>query len=152
MVCGTTCVISIVFIIANLYVSLNIKDSKKYNFYKMLNNVEIEKYEKIINERRKIYLEGYVFGLILSFIIIVLNKKYNFLGKNSVICLIGAITLTFNYFYYILSPKTDYMVLHLDKKEQRIQLHKMNRYMQIKYHIGLVIGIFSAMIFTKSLL
>ena len=61
--------------------------------------------------------------------------------------MVGAITFTTNYLYYILSPKTTYMVQHLDNKDQIDEWLKIYRTMQVKYHVGLVLGILAIMIF-----
>ena len=51
----------------------------------------------------------------------------------------------------MLSPKSDYMILHLGKEEQQKQLMELNRKMQVKYHVGLLLGIVAAMVMTKGL-
>ena len=153
MICGSTCGIALMFLIANIYVTLS-SDSKlkiKENYYKTLSRNEILRYENIVNERRNIYFQGYGLGLIMSFILLALNyNNKNGLSNNSMMCVVGAVTLTVNYFYYMLAPKSDYMVLHLNKREQREEWQKINRYMQVKYHVGLVLGIVAAMLFAKS--
>ena len=50
----------------------------------------------------------------------------------------------------MLKPKTDYMVLHLDKEDQRQAWLNIYRGMQVKYHIGLVLGILAAMFMARS--
>jgi hypothetical protein len=77
-----------------------------------------------------------------------MTKKIN---NMSTLCIVGAITLVTNYLYYMLSPKSDYMVLHLNKEEQRKELIELNRKMQVKYHVGLALGIVAAMVMTKGL-
>jgi|DEB0MinimDraft_6_1074348.scaffolds.fasta_scaffold01637_3 uncharacterized membrane protein YkgB len=153
MICGSTCGIALMFLIANIYVTLS-SDSKlkiKENYYKTLSRNEILRYENIVNERRNIYFQGYGLGLIMSFILLALNyNNKNGLSNNSMMCVVGAVTLTVNYFYYMLAPKSDYMVLHLNKREQREEWQKINRYMQVKYHVGLLLGIVAAMLFAKS--
>jgi hypothetical protein len=64
--------------------------------------------------------------------------------------MIAAVTFTVNYFYYILSPKTDWMVLNLSKDETRAWL-KVYKTMQYNYHIGMVLGILSVVAFGNSL-
>jgi len=141
------------FLVANVYVTLS-SDTKlkiKENYYKTLSQNEILRYENIVNERRNIYFQGYGLGLIMSFILLALNyNNKNGLSNNSMMCVVGAVTLTVNYFYYMLAPKSDYMVLHLNKREQREEWQKINRYMQVKYHVGLLLGIVAAMLFAKS--
>lgn len=153
MICGSTCGIALMFLVANVYVTLS-GDTKlkiKENYYKTLSQNEILRYENIVNERRNIYFQGYALGLIISFILLALNyNNKNGLSNNSMICVVGAVTLTVNYFYYMLTPKSDYMVLHLNERKQREEWQKINRYMQVKYHVGLVLGIVAAMLFAKS--
>lgn len=153
MICGSTCSIALMFLVANVYVTLS-GDTKlkiKENYYKTLSQNEILRYENIVNERRNIYFQGYALGLIISFILLALNyNNKNGLSNNSMICVVGAVTLTVNYFYYMLTPKSDYMVLHLNERKQREEWQKINRYMQVKYHVGLVLGIVAAMLFAKS--
>ena len=63
-------------------------------------------------------------------------------------CTITAVMFLFQYFYYILSPRPDYMVLHLKTQEQKEGWLKVYRKMQIQYHIGLVIGIIAVSFFS----
>tara|TARA_B100001142_G_scaffold269979_1_gene275866 strand:- start:304 stop:552 length:249 start_codon:yes stop_codon:yes gene_type:complete len=62
-------------------------------------------------------------------------------------CLAGAITFLTEYFFYILHPKSDYMINHLHKEKQRKEWLNIYRTMQVNYHIGLVVGIVGVMIF-----
>ena len=50
-------------------------------------------------------------------------------------------------FVYILSPKTTYMIEHLNSKQQIDAWLNIYRTMQVKYHTGLVLGIVAAMLF-----
>jgi hypothetical protein len=138
------------FLIANLYVTFTAdKIKQKDDFYNTLSQDKIERYESIINERRTIYLKGYGLGLILAFISLFLYEKFGWNDKKkglNKVCFIGGITLLVNYFYYMLSPKTDYMILHLNKENQRKEWLKINKTMQFKYHIGLLLGIIASMV------
>jgi uncharacterized membrane protein YkgB len=142
------------FLIANLYVTFTAdKTKQKQEFYNTLSEDKIEKYENIIKERRGIYLKGYGLGLILAFLSLFLYEKF---GRNdkrkglNKICFIGGITLLVNYFYYMLSPKTDYMILHLNEENQREKWLTINKTMQFKYHIGLLLGIIASMVLAYS--
>jgi hypothetical protein len=150
MLCGITCSIGLMFLIANLYVIFTAdKIKQKEDFYNTLSQDKIERYEGIINERRTIYLKGYGLGLILAFISLFLYEKFGWNDKKkglNKVCFIGGITLLVNYFYYMLSPKTDYMILHLNEENQRKEWLKINKTMQFKYHIGLVLGIVASMV------
>lgn len=154
MVCGITCSIGVMFLIANLYVTFSAdKINQKKDFYNTLSKDKIEKYESIIKERREIYFKGYGLGLFLAFILLFLYENMSGGGSSNdkkkginKVCFVGGITLLVNYFYYMLSPKTDYMILHLDEENQRKEWLNINKTMQFKYHIGLLLGILAAMI------
>ena len=45
-----------------------------------------------------------------------------------------------SYFYYILSPKSKYMVSYLEGKDQIKQWLKIYKQMQFNYHIGFLLG------------
>jgi hypothetical protein len=138
------------FLFANLYVTFTAdKIKQKEDFYNTLSQDKIERYEGIINERRTIYLKGYGLGLILAFISLFFYEKFGWNDKKkglNKVCFIGGITLLVNYFYYMLSPKTDYMILHLNEENQRKEWLKINKTMQFKYHIGLLLGIVASMV------
>ena len=65
--------------------------------------------------------------------------------------MVGAVTLSVNYFYYILAPKTDWMVLHLKSVEEKEAWLKVYRTMQYNYHMGLVLGILAVVAMGNSL-
>lgn len=112
------------------------------DFTSTLDNALQQKYKDIINERLQIYYGGYVLGFILSVFVIVMNM-YNNRKMNSltIMCLTGSITFLTTYFYYILSPKSDYIVKYLYKKEQREGWLNVYRTMQFNYHGGLALGL-----------
>ena len=154
MVCGVTCIIALVFLIANIYVIFSCSNNKeiKQNFLNVLNEEQKNTYENLINERKNIYYIGYALGIILSLIgYLVINKftKMHF-NKLSLVCFVGAITFVTNYLFYILYPKSDYMLLHLNDKKQITEWLNIYRTMQIKFHVGFVLGIIAVMIFCTS--
>jgi len=151
--CSSWCYVAIVFLIANIYVSFTAdKTNRKKKLYDSLPSKSIELYEKIVRERRDIYLKGYIFGLIISILFLygVQGIKRTSMINVGLVCIVGAITLVCNYLFYIIHPKSDYMVLHLDTKAQREAWLDIYRHMQFKYHMGLVFGIIAAMLFAKS--
>ena len=154
MVCGTTCIIAIVFLIANIYVILSCSNNKKdkQNFMNVLNIKQRELYENIIKERKNIYYMGYCLGIILSVLGYFISKKIFKIRFNNVplICFVGAITFVTNYLFYILYPKSDYMLLHLTDKKQIEEWLSIYKKMQYKFHMGFVIGIIAVMIFCYS--
>ena len=102
-----------------------------------------EKYEKITKERMLISYKGYALGLIVSFLIILYNKytKPKVFNTFSLVCIIISTSFITNYFYYILSPKSDTMLNYLQKKEDIQSWQSVYREMQYNYHMGIVLGI-----------
>ena len=155
MICGTTCIIALVFLIANIYTILSCSNNKKdkIEFLNVLSSEQKNTYEKLINERKNIYYMGYAVGILLSIIILFIMKKILKMRFNniSLVCLVGSIVFVTNYLFYILYPKSDYMLLHLSDKRQITEWLKIYRKMQFKFHLGFVLGIIAVMIFCLSL-
>ena len=146
MVCYTSCVLSIAFISASLFVSLNTeKDAKIQQLIQVLSPSQRQLYEKIREERRNLYLQGFLGGFILSLIALyMMKKKMNRIGN---LCMVGAITFSVAYFYYILSPKKYEMIQTLDKKEEREAWWGVYKVMQKYYHAGFLLGLLGVMLF-----
>jgi hypothetical protein len=155
MSCKLLCITGIVFFTANVYVAFNAdKTEHKQAFYTTLTPDLKAKYETIVMNRRDIYLKGYAYGLLLSAAIILGNKylvKKPNLGRGGNVGVMVGVTLLTNYFYYMLSPKGDLMVTHLDKEEQRLAWQKIYRTMQVSYHSGLLLGVVASGFFGASI-
>lgn len=148
-ICPKYCGIAIVFLVGMIYMAFAIdRCSLTRNFVNSLNEAQAERYRSIISERRNIYLSGYLFGLALSAIIIVGMTKS--ITKFQMLCLTGSITFLTVYFYYILSPKQDLMVVYLNDRTQRYEWQKIYKKMQFNYHVGLLLGVIAALLFTMS--
>lgn len=151
MKCLPLCYIGIAFLVANVIMTITCdKGAQKQDFYETLTPELVTKYEGIIEERKRIYFTGYAYGLILAFALVAYAKKMKKLGTSGGICVMAGVTLLTNYFYYILSPKSDSMVIHLEKEDQRVEWQKIYRTMQVKYHSGLLLGIVAAGFFGAS--
>ena len=153
MYCGTTCFIALIFLIANIFTIIScVNDDYKQNFKNTLSSEQQITYENIILERRNIYYMGYVVGLVLSLVGILISKNVLKIRLNnlSLVCLVGAITFVTNYLFYILYPKSDFMLLHLSDKTQIRGWLEIYKKMQFKFHLGFVFGIIAVMIFSYS--
>ena len=155
MFCKLTCGIAIMFIIATIWMNISMRDKSTFEttYLKLLDNRQKDIYNKIKIERANIAMSGYGAGLLLSLLLIVLNyisSRKHSLSTTSMACLTGAVTFSVQYFYYILSPKTDFMVLHLESREQREAWLKIYKQCQYNYHLGLVIGIIGAILLSAS--
>lgn len=144
MVCAGSCMISLIFIIGMIYFYSMTGNNAVVNKYKDQLTPELkDKYESIKNERMKISYQGYILGFILSIGIILYNFKLKGTKLNnlSLICITIATMFTINYFYYMLHPKKDWMLNHLQNKDEIKGWLEMYREMQFNYHMGLTLGI-----------
>ncbi len=98
-------------------------------------------YIKISNERRNIYLQGLILGIIISYFIL---KLLNIKILYHKVTFFLAITLSVSVLYYFLIPKSDYMLNHLTTQEQNKAWLEVYKNMQHKYVTGFLLGSFSA--------
>ena len=142
--CSTSCMIAAVFVIGMIY------------FYNMTGKSEIVKkymenlptdlqkrYELITKERKMISYKGYALGVALSLGIIIYNTQFlsEKMSTSAMVCLVIATSFLTNYFYYILSPKSDWVLNHTKTQEQVKAWLIMYREMSFNYHAGLALGI-----------
>ena len=151
--CGISCSISSVFLIGMIYMTYSVAKSQLITKYKSQLPEKLQKiYEEITNERTTIYYQGYALGFILSFFIIIANvySGHKMLSTMSMVCLVLATSFITNYFYYILSPKKNWMLNYIETPDQTKLWLQMYRGMQVYYHTGLVLGIIAVSIFAHA--
>ena len=144
MACSVSCMISAVFIIGMIYFYNRTDKSEIVKRYKETMPVELQKrYEKISKERMMLSYYGYGLGLLFSLLIIFYNVKIkaNKMNTFPLVCTVIATCFLTNYFYYILSPKTDTMLNYVKDKKDAQAWYTMYKEMQYSYHLGLVLGI-----------
>lgn len=144
MCCTVSCAISLTFVIGMIYFYSATSNSKTVKYYKekMPRDLQI-RYENIARERMMISYYGYGLGIVISLLIIYYNKKvkHNKMNTSSLVCTVVGTSFMVNYFYYMLSPKSDWMLDHITNKEQIKLWLQVYREMQYNYHLGLVLGI-----------
>ena len=144
MACAISCMISAIFVIGMIYFYNLTDKSTIVKHYKSSISSDLQKrYEKITNERANISYQGYALGVILSLIIIFYNLRFkrSAMNTSALVCTVVATAFVTNYFYYMLSPKSDWMLNHMTNKEEIKAWLLMYREMQFNYHMGLVLGI-----------
>lgn len=142
MVCLSCCGLSFVFIVSMILSNNMVYKSKVVESYaqSLSKNLQ-EKYETLAQERLSIYYFGFFLGLIISGIFISYQAQTRQFSNLSIICTIAAISFFTNYFYYILAPKTDYMLNHIKEEHDIKNWLIMYRSMQVYCHSSLVFGI-----------
>ena len=151
MICAISCSISIVFIIAMIYMNIMAYKNKTVQNYKNQLPPDYQaKYEDIVKERTSIYYQGYGIGFILSLFIILYNYyiKKDKLSLSNILCIVLATSFITNYFYYVLYPKSSWMLdtdINKDPNQVKAWLD-MYKHMQMYYHTGLLLGIIAILI------
>ena len=144
MACTISCMISCVFIIGMIYFYNMTDKSTIVKHYKEKLPTDLQKrYENISKERMILSYYGYGLGLLISLVVIFYNLKIKGAKMNtfSLVCTVMATCFLTNYFYYTLSPKSDWMLNHVNNPEQVKAWLQMYREMSYNYHAGLALGI-----------
>ena len=143
MYCQLSCLITLIFLVSMLYFTLFFDKTKAtHKFEKILDENQRKLYRRIANERKTIYYKGYLFGILISIVYLMfLKNNYKNFNRLNLVCVVSAITFITNYFFYILSPKTEWMITHLKTDEQRKEWLEVYKKFSYNYHFGFVIGI-----------
>ena len=144
--CSITCTISAGFILAMIFMTNWMTVNQTTQKYEaQLPEVLKNTYSKIVKERTQIFYTGYAIGLFLALFIIFYNTiiKKQKMGWSSMVCLTVIVAFLTNYFYYVLTPKTKWMLESIDTADQTRAWLEMYRDMQLYYHGSLVLGLIS---------
>ena len=142
--CTTSCGIAATLIAGMAYCTyMGNRSQLVTDYMRTLTPDQQQTYARIVDERRGIYLRGFGWGLLLSALLLGIHHQYLTMSRAALLCSVAAITLATNYFYYVLSPKSDWMVLHLNPHQKQDAANWLHVYrgMQVNYHVGLVLGI-----------
>lgn len=105
------CLFSSVILVYLLTTHLALKPS---SFQRELVGYQKVVYEKIKQERLTLFSVGIMFGAIVA---VLVNSMYT---NKYPRCTIFAITYIFAVFFYTVSPKSTYMIYHLDNEQIRV--------------------------------
>ncbi len=130
--------LTISFLLATLATTF-INPNIKKDLLEQLTPYEIEMYKKITNFRALIYYQGLFLGVVIALFYLYLS-----FNKNVYLNIFIALTITFivNYFYYMLYPKPFYMLQILDNNSENLAWLKIYKYMQFRYHLAFLLGLF----------
>lgn len=112
---------------------------------------ELDKvYTKIATERRNHYIQGLSLGLLVTYLVL---NNYNLVISNKFhkLALVTAITLSVSVMYYLLMPKSDYILNYLKTPEENKAWLEIYKLMKQRYLIGLLLGSASAIYIANSM-
>lgn len=152
MVCYTTCSIALVFLFSMVYMVVMVDtQSLTKNLLSKLTPDESKHYMSIVSERKKLYLEGFLFGFLVSMGFLYLMKMETKMTLITMVSITIIISYTVMYFYYNLMPKQDLLVVHLNNPEAREAWMKYYQTMKTNYHLSMVLGIIFVGLFSCGL-
>lgn len=144
MVCAVSCMISTVFLIGMIYFYNMTDKSEIVKHYKSTLTSDLRnRYEKISEERKWISYYGYGLGVVFSLFVIYysLKIKKERLNNTSLVCIVVATSFITNALFYMVYPKSDWMLEHISNKDQVKAWLQMYKSMSFYYHTGLILGI-----------
>lgn len=140
MVCITNCAIGFAFIGGTIATALVSKQDPVFKeYHDTLEPEQRAVLDRITDERLSLYVQGTVVGLILVGLLALVSG--NLLSPFSNGCAFVALVLLAQYFYYILMPKSDWMLKHLKTSVQNEAWLRVYRHMSIRWHMGLLVGL-----------
>ena len=142
MVCGTTCLLGAAFVGSMLFCMGTTKNAGVFKkFEGLLDANQLNNYKAIANERLNIYLQGFFIGLVLAVLSLNFVRQLKKIPTGNKVCLFIVIALGFNYLYYSLYPKSQYMLESLNTPEQVKAWLSIYRHMQMRVKMGVVLGL-----------
>jgi uncharacterized membrane protein YfcA len=136
MVCYITCAFAVAFLVASLYIMFTTQPKSSEM---PLNPKEKIIYQSIVKERLKIYLIASFIGAILGIIYILAMK--NKTSNWSLICTAVLIFFLVQLVIYMIYPKSDYMLNHINNNTQARAWLEMYNGMMRKFWIGFFLGL-----------
>lgn len=133
-----TCAFAAGCISASLYCLFvrNMKNDKTRKLESLLNDKQTQLYYDIMKERRNIFIMGKVIGLIVGFIFV----SYKKLDGWCKYCVFVVIVKFVACLVYLMYPKSDYFLKHVENKEQAAAW--VDVYTEMRYNVffGFVLG------------
>lgn len=149
MVCLSYCVLGAGLLFSSIVCMATSKNAGYHaDFQNLLSPDQMNKYKDIVNERLSIYIQGLLIGVILGLIVVSMLDRVSSLNR---VCVFVVVALVFNVVYYLLMPKTSYMLQHLNSTEQINAWLRVYKVMRQRYILGFFVGIIGYAVFAYSL-
>ena len=136
------CAIGVAFLIGMVAIVATPSLSSRGNkFVSSLSEAQQQAYKKIVGERWRIFLSASVAGLVAGFAAVyALQTSNNRVSGTASGCVFLATAFVVQYFWYMLSPKSDRMIRHLTR-DQIQEWDSLGISYQRTYHFGLLLGL-----------
>lgn len=121
--------------------TMTVSEEEHLQLKKTLSKELDQIYTNIAIERRNLYLQGLLLGLVLASLLTWRLKTSNKFYK---VAFMSAITMMTAFTYYSLMPKSDYMLNHLKTEEQNKAWLNIYKTMKQRYMLGVIGGVIAA--------
>ena len=131
------CAIAFVFLATSIAspVVASSKQHLHHTFQQTLNDDQNQRYERIVQHRRNLYLQGLVLGVVVACLVVGGVMQVAPMSSNvSYGCLAVVVLFVVEFLYYMLSPKGEYMISVLETQEQRDAWLAVYRHMQVSMY------------------
>ena len=146
--CHVWCLLASGLFAAMLMVMLNPnKTDIIKRFQATLDENQNKIYMEIVKERLNIYLVGLTLGLILGF----LYLQYNTSKVASRACVFTVLVLFTTNVFYLIVPKSKYMLPILNTEEQRLRWLDVYSEMKYRHILGALLGVISFLVLSYNL-
>jgi hypothetical protein len=154
--CTTSCALAIIFSAGSVATFLNAKKKPTLeNLRKSLDKDQLKKYNAIVLRRTHIYSKGLIVGIVTAISILILKILLDGHHTNvftlNTLCILLSTTLITSYLFYMLSPKGDYLVSYLKRKDQRDEWVEVYKTMQYNYYLGLALATVAMLFASKTI-
>ncbi len=149
MNCYDSALVGVGLLGASVYTSF-VPDNEVHKLKNILSGDDIDAYKRINNERFSLYFQGLTIGFI---IVVLVNFLYgeNISNPYHKTTLFLLIILGFSLFYYLLSPKSDYMLNHINSEKENKAWLDVYLTMKNRYLWGFVFGALASIPLSNSL-
>ena len=142
----SSCLIASIFVAGSVYTMLSCKSCSPFLEYEQSLSPEQKAiYQKVVEERQKIYIYGLALGSLLALLYLYSTGLET--SRMQASCIFVAIALATQYLYYMLSPKTFDMVTLMENKDQLTKYNNVYKHMQYRYHFGMLLGLIGYFLF-----
>ncbi len=142
MACYVSCLVATVFIISAIAFTFLIDKTVPKEYADRLPPRTKAIYKKVVAERRQLANQGLLMGLIVGLVLAAAFAK----GRLLSVCIVAASAFGIQYLYYMLAPKSEWMIRYMHLPHERAAWLRVYRHYQRMYHISVLLGVIGAAI------
>jgi len=140
-ICGTACFVAVVFALSTLLFPLLLNRGIVGGYRSRLPPAAQVALKAATKERATLAFQGLVLGMIIGAAAVLFSGK---MGKAMGVCVLASVAFVVQFLYYMLSPKSVWVVKHLRSAEQRKDWLRVYREYQKAYYGSIAIGVVGA--------